>query len=267
VEGAFSRRSLLRGAAGVGLAGLLPAGVLAELLAGCGPASNGGPFDEHQRAVITEATARLIPGPLDDPAEKGHPGAREAGVTGYITTMIGAMAYHPPKVFAGGPFSARAGHRSDQMATFLQPNPALAHNWRLQLEKLHAVYVAGIASLDMSARAKGSSSFLGLSPEGKDAVLAANPKISGLPTGYDGFTDVLFEHAAEGMYSVPEYGGNAGTVGWKDIGFPGDVQPRGYADAEVSQPLDTSQYTPTPAVLQVLQLLEATAPKPPAQSG
>ena len=37
------------------------------------------------------------------------------------------------------------------------------------------------------------------------------------------------------MYSNPEYGGNANLVGWRDIKFPGDTQPRGYTDAQVEQ--------------------------------
>ena len=38
------------------------------------------------------------------------------------------------------------------------------------------------------------------------------------------------------MYGAPEYGGNRDGVGWAYIGYEGDVQPRGYSDAEVSQP-------------------------------
>jgi hypothetical protein len=38
------------------------------------------------------------------------------------------------------------------------------------------------------------------------------------------------------MYGAPEYGGNRGLIGWISIGFAGDVQPRGYSDAEVSEP-------------------------------
>src|SRR5215831_10538469 len=69
-------------------------------LAGCtSPAasrSGSGPslrfFSDHQAAVIEDATARIAPGPEDDPAEAGHPGAREAGVTGYIDKMLGARS-------------------------------------------------------------------------------------------------------------------------------------------------------------------------------
>ena len=50
------------------------------------------------------------------------------------------------------------------------------------------------------------------------------------------FLDLLWEHCCEGMYGAPEYGGNRDGVGWGYIGHDGDVQPRGYADAEVSGP-------------------------------
>jgi hypothetical protein len=50
------------------------------------------------------------------------------------------------------------------------------------------------------------------------------------------FCALLWEHSCEGMYGAPEYGGNRDTVGWNSIDYEGDVQPRGYSDAEVSQP-------------------------------
>src|SRR5580700_8554814 len=65
-------------------------------------------FSSHQAAVVTAATARIAPGPADDPAEAGHPGAREADVTGYIDSMLGALGSlddAAPLVFAGGPWS------------------------------------------------------------------------------------------------------------------------------------------------------------------
>ena len=49
-------------------------------------------FTAHQAAVVEDATARIAPGPRDDPAEAGHPGAREAGVTAYIDAMLAALA-------------------------------------------------------------------------------------------------------------------------------------------------------------------------------
>ena len=95
-----------------------------------------------------------------------------------------------------------------------------------------------------------------------DAVLTTNPVVSGLPDGYSGFTDMLFAHAIEGTYSVPEYGGNSGLRGWQDIAFPGDVQPRGYTDEQVSGPLNHRPYQHQPTVDAVLRLLTVTAPPP-----
>jgi transcriptional regulator with XRE-family HTH domain len=45
---------------------------------------------------------------------------------------------------------------------------------------------------------------------------------------------LLFEHACEASYGAPEYGGNRELAGWRMIGYAGDVQPRGWSDAEVT---------------------------------
>jgi hypothetical protein len=50
------------------------------------------------------------------------------------------------------------------------------------------------------------------------------------------FSALLWGHCCEGMYGPPEYGGNRDGVGWAAIGREGDVQPRGFSDAEVSGP-------------------------------
>jgi hypothetical protein len=36
------------------------------------------------------------------------------------------------------------------------------------------------------------------------------------------------------MYGDPVYGGNREGAGWRSIGFPGDVQPRGWTAVEVA---------------------------------
>ena len=50
------------------------------------------------------------------------------------------------------------------------------------------------------------------------------------------FTAMVFTHVCEGTYGAPEYGGNRDQCGWEAIDFAGDVQPRGWTDAEVSEP-------------------------------
>jgi hypothetical protein len=268
LTGEISRRGVLQGTGAVALASLAAAVLDACSSGGHTPEgqppasqSPGSPrnvFDPHQTQLITEATARLIPGPDDDPAEAGHPGAREANVTRYIITMMGALLVSPPKVFAGGPFSGRAGGR-DQMGQFLPLDPDRSDTWKARLAGVKLAYDQGLSALDKAAGARG---FLGLDTASRDRVLATNPKVPALPDGYTGFTDMLFAHAIEGMYSAPEYGGNAGLVGWHDIGFPGDVQPRGFTAASVSSPLSQEKLSPSESVTKVLNLVSAVSPAP-----
>jgi len=199
-------------------------------------------FDAHQAAVVEEATARLIPGPKDDPTEAGHPGAREAKVTRYIDTMLGALSLDPNKVFAGGPFSDRAGSKRDDMATFLGLSQAQASAWQQRLAGFRDKYRAGVETLDRMA----GGDFTRAAVDKMDAILAQDP---------GGFMTLLFGHAIEGMYSVPEYGGNAGLVGWHDITWPGDRQPRGFTDAEVSLSDGPDTYAPTGIGEQLIKLL------------
>ena len=252
---------MLRGGGAVGLSTLIPA----EILAACGTNPPPNPFSGHQMSVLTEATARLIPGPEDDPAELGHPGAREADAAGYIATLVGALAYDPPRVYAGGPFSNRSGSSRDDMADFLPLSHTTGNAWRTRLSAIRDSYMAGLAALDRSARAAGATDFPSLDADAKDRVLATNFEVPHLPREFSGFTDMLFSHAIEGTYSAPEYGGNRGLVGWHDIGFRGDVQPRGYTPAEVSTPLNQTRLLPGPAVQALLGVLNATSP-PPVQA-
>ncbi|MDA8040186.1 MAG: gluconate 2-dehydrogenase subunit 3 family protein [Actinomycetota bacterium] len=244
----LERRQVLKTASLAGLGLLLPPELLraassprdAEDVAG---RSRWLVFTAHQAAVVEEATARLIPGPLDDPSERGHPGAREADVTRYIDTMLGALSLSPAKVFAGGPFSNRAGNPSDDMAEFIGLTPGQAYGWKRRIAGWRHQYSVGIASLDRAA----GGSFIRATAAERDAVLARNE---------EGFVSLLFAHAIEGMYSNPEYGGNAGLVGWRDIKFPGDVQPRGYSDAEVSRSDGPDRYEPAGAAAKLLNLIK-----------
>jgi hypothetical protein len=176
--------------------------------------------------------------------------------------MLGALAVSPPLVYAGGPFSNRAGNPVDQMEKFLPLGSSLRTNWQSRLAAIVSAYRAGIAALDTKAAATGATDFLDLDAPNQDKILATNPNVAGLPSEFSGFTDMLFAHAIEGTYGNPEYGGNHGLVGWTDIGFPGDVQPRGYTDAEVTNPLSNTPCPKSPAVTSLVTLLSITTPKP-----
>ena len=248
----FHRRQVLQAAGLTGLAVLLPP----ELLAACSTPSPpttgetiGGSlsvFDPHEAKVVEEATARLIPGPRDELSEAGHPGAREANVTRYIDTMLGALTLSPAKIFAGGPFSNRAGWPIDDMAKFLRLTPAQRSGWARRLASLRAQYRRGVKTLDKMA----GGDFTAVSTDKMDEILAQDP---------GGFMTLLFGHTIEGVYSAPEYGGNAGLVGWHEIAWPGDRQPRRYTDAQVTLSDGPDVYVPKGIGEQLLQLL-ATSP-------
>ena len=158
--------------------------------------------------------------------------------------MLGALSTAPATVFAGGPFSDRAGSRTDDMAKFLALTPAQSAAWSRRISGLVEQYRSGVATLDRLA----GGDFTAVSAEDKDAILAADP---------DRFMSLLFSHAIEGMYSVPEYGGNTARVGWTEIRFPGDVQPRGFTDAQVAYSDGPDRYVPVGIGELLLRLVSA----------
>jgi hypothetical protein len=204
-------------------------------------------FTDHEAGVVEDATARIAPGPGDDPAEEGHPGAREAGVTDYIDMLLGMLsalgAGAPPLVFAGGPWSNRHTSGPDLMASFIALDPVRTIAWRRRLAGWQQQYRDGIAALDKLA----GGDFTKASPADQDKILV----MADVQT----FRSLLFEHTVEGMYSVPEYGGNRGLVGWQDISYPGDSQPRGYTAEEVSRSDGPDPVDETPVVAEVLKFL------------
>jgi hypothetical protein len=61
------------------------------------------------------------------------------------------------------------------------------------------------------------------------------------------------------MYSVPEYGGNADLVGWQEISWVGDRQPRGFTDAQVTLSDGPDVYVPSGIGQRLLQLLASSS--------
>lgn len=181
---------------------------------------------DHEYRTLEAAAARLIP------AQGDHPGAVALGVADYIDTLLGAFTFDPPRIWAGGPTSGRFGGAA-RFARF-QPLSALDElAWRTRIEGS-----LGIAEREFNGRVVGlqeryreglsqlGEDFCDLGPEEQDARLRE----------HDDFSDLVYRHACEGAYGAPEYGGNREGAGWRAIGFDGDIQPRGWTDAEVSGP-------------------------------
>lgn len=181
-------------------------------------------LDPQSYATLEAACERLIP-PLDE-----HPGARALGVVDYIDGLLGAFLVDPPRIWAGGPYSGRFGGEAS-FGRFMSLSRVEELAWRTRIEGSQGIaerefngpvrgwqreYVDGIAAL--------GADFVALTPEEQDARLDALPE----------FKLLLYRHACEGAYGAPEYGGNRNGDGWRAIRFPGDVQPRGYSDEEVT---------------------------------
>jgi hypothetical protein len=232
----LSRRDFLRGISLVPLAGLIPRAVWERAAAAAIDSVEF--FTAHQGAVVREATARILPGPLEDPLELGHPGAREANVVRYVDVLLSALDHQPERVFGGGPYGAAANQ-------FVPLSTAQHAVWARRLADLKKAYRDGVALLDSMA----GGDYATAPALQKDSILAS--------AGAASFLDILYTHTLEGTYSDPMYGGNANRSGWTEIKFPGPSQPRGYTADEVSRNDGLDVLVVTDVVEQVLGVLGA----------
>lgn len=231
-----SRRTVLKGAgalslvwfAGLGRAGAAIAVPVGDDLPGF--------LDERELATLRALVDRFIP---DD---DGVPGAVVAGCAEAIDALLAAFAVDPPRIYAGGPFSDRAGSDTNHFAEFVPLDDYETTAWRLRIEGsagrpelefngpvtgFQATYRAGLAALDEAA----GGDFAALPAPARDVVLRSTQD----PAVLD-LVDVAFPHTLEFMYGAPEYGGNRDLVGWRITDYDGDVQPRGWTREEVENP-------------------------------
>lgn len=182
---------------------------------------------EVEHRTLTALLDRLVPG------DGASPGAGEAGGAVYVDQLLGAFTFDPPHIWAGGPFSGRHGGVAG-LERWLKLGAVEELAWRTRIEGSlgrperefngpvagwQQQYRHGLASLGADLADAGG--------EEQDRRLTAAP---------DGFVDLAFTHACESLYGDPIYGGNRGGAAWAAIGFAGDVQPRGWTDAEVTEP-------------------------------
>jgi len=179
---------------------------------------------EAEHATLAAACARMIP------SGESWPGATEAGVADYIDTLLGAFTFEPPRIWAGGPFSGRAGGDAG-FATFLPLTRVEELAWRTRIEGSQ-----GRPEREFNGPVRGWQDEYrdGLTALGVDYATVDGAEQDGRLAAIPDFRALLYQHACEGAYGAPEYGGNRDLAGWRAIGFPGDVQPRGYTDAEVA---------------------------------
>ncbi len=179
---------------------------------------------EHEHAVVAGCADRLLP------PHGAFVGGGAAGTADYVDLTLGAFDFDPPRIWAGGPFSGRFGGAAgfDQ---FIPLSRVEELAWRTRIEGSRGMPerewngpVRGWQEIYREGIELFGSDFLELAGEHQDAALDRVPELKQL----------LFEHACEASYGAPEYGGNRDLSGWIAIGVPGDVQPRGFTDEEVS---------------------------------
>jgi Gluconate 2-dehydrogenase subunit 3 len=241
--GDLSRRTVVAAMGLAPLASLAPS-LIFESQARAAAGESFAFFTAHQAAVVKAAAARLVPGPDDDPTEKAKnsPGATEADVVRYIDTMLSMFKEHPPKIFAGGPWSDRHGGHVNHMKHFVPPVPRQLDAWKRRIHDLQKQYREAVKTLDAAAKGK---SFVKATNAEKDKILIKHVNARNL----------IFGHTIEGMYAVPEYGGNKNTVGWKSISWPGDSQRLGYTPHQVQHSDGKDPVEMTDLVQLVLTLL------------
>jgi gluconate 2-dehydrogenase gamma chain len=181
----LSRRDLLRRAGIAGVAVAVPAAGAAVATVGDGAqaAPQAAP-EREQREAFTADESDTLEAILERliPSDDSGAGAREASVGRYIDRALGG---------------------------------ALAH--------LAPFYSASLAALDAYAQATQGAPFASLPPDKQDVVLGdlEADTATGFNPSASAFFETVREHALQGMFGDPYYGGNANFAGWDLIGFPG----------------------------------------------
>lgn len=181
-RGGLTRKTFLRRAGAIGVAGSLPAGFVAREAASQ-PATAAAPQREALEAlsrreadIVDAIAARLIP------SDANGPGASEAKVGRYIDRAL-----------AGALSSARPSYALNTIAVDRYAKALFGASFtNLTAEQQDAILT------NMEANTAP-----GFTPNSRTFFL------------------LIRTHAIQGMFGDPYYGGNDNAIGWKLIGFPG----------------------------------------------
>ncbi|HEX3377604.1 MAG TPA: gluconate 2-dehydrogenase subunit 3 family protein [Candidatus Acidoferrales bacterium] len=186
VKHVFSRREVLRAGLAGAAATTVPAGALA--------ASAAAPFVQIAQQTTAEVRRHF------ETLSATEADTLEAIVARLIPTD------------ANGPGAAEAGaaHYIDRAL-----GGALASS--------RSAYTAGLAAIEMYARATKGAPFAKLTPADRDAILAEMERNAapGFTPNSAAFFELLRNHTIQGTFCDPYYGGNANFVGWDLLGYPG----------------------------------------------
>jgi len=165
-------------------------------------------------------------------------GAVEGGCAEAIDALLGAFAVSPPRIYAGGPFSDRAGASRNDFARFLKLDRYEERAWRLRIEGSGGrrelerngpvkgwqdVYRDGLAALT-------AAGFADRSATEREFALRSNSDADVIA-----LLEIAWPHTWQFFYGAPEYGGNRDLLGWKVTVWDGDVHPRGWTREQIQE--------------------------------
>ncbi|SAI52152.1 gluconate dehydrogenase subunit [Bordetella ansorpii] len=157
-------------------------------------------FNQQEAQAVDALVARLIP------ADDLGPGAKEAGVTTFLDEQLAGAWGAGDQLYRQGPFEQGTPEQGYQLSF----TPA-------------EMFRRGLAELDAAVRKQDGKPYAELSAGQQDEWLrqmqSGKADFSPLPSAV--FFQALLDGTIEGFFSDPMYGGNAGMVGWKLVGFPG----------------------------------------------
>jgi gluconate 2-dehydrogenase gamma chain len=191
-DGRISRRDLLKVAGAAGAAALTPSALAAV-----------------PGAVATPAPSAAVPLPVLTSAPLLNLTAAETEILAAIVDRL-----IPADELGPGALEAGALRFIDRALSEAESSSADA-------------YRAGIAALDRYSRYSRGAAFADLSPRDQDSVLidVQTGAATGAGTGFEGssaaFFNLVKDHTWQGTFGDPQYGGNAGFVGWDLIRYPG----------------------------------------------
>lgn len=186
-------------------------------------------------ATLAALFDALIPG--DDQS----PGATLAHAAWYVDQLLGAFDVDPPRIFAGGPYSGRHGGADGfsemqpltrveeiRWRTYIEGSLGIAEReWNGPVIGLGQRYAQGLDELDRLALERHGDPF---------RRLALAQRRSLIEEAAPDFVALAYDHAVEGTYGDPVYGGNLDMLGWAAIDYEGDRQPVGYTARQMSHP-------------------------------
>jgi hypothetical protein len=210
---------------------------------GAPPLQRIGPWEIPAGTTLSPARYALLLALMDAliPGDETSPGATLAHAAWYLDQLLGAFLVDPPRIFAGGPTSGRHGG-VDAFSHFQRLTRVEEIRWRTYLEGsqghperefngpvvgLRQTYEAGLDAVDALSQDSLAQGF---------ALASLDDRKHLLPGLDPDFRQLTYEHAVEGTYGDPVYGGNFEQAGWKAIDYEGDRQPLGFSAEQMAHP-------------------------------